>query len=85
MDYSTTEPILALFVICNCVNSLVQSRQYWRLACLASFMKNLGFVSEKKGLCGALNSVLFFIIPAAFVPLLDCTWPENVGRMLTAY
>ena len=31
-----------------------------RLACLANFTKNLGFIS-KKGLCGALDIVLFFI------------------------
>ena len=31
-----------------------------RLACLANFTKNSGFIS-KKGLCGAVDIVLFFI------------------------
>ena len=52
-----------------------------RLACLASFTKHLGFIA-KKGLCGAVDNRY---IPALFVPFLDCTWPKNFERMLTAY
>ena len=57
-----------------------------QLACLANFTKTLGFILEKRAMwCCRYHSFPYNIIPVLFVLFLDCTWPKNLERRLTAY